>query len=161
MPDTHGYLHPLIEKHFRDVDEIWHAGDIGSMAVAEALEAFKPLRAVHGNVDDRTLRSHYPENQRFICEDMDTWITHIGGYPGHYAAAVRPALLEKPPGLFICGHSHILKIMPDRQLGLLHINPGACGRQGWHKTKTIVRFVLQQGRVEALEVIELPDIQRA
>lgn len=155
MSDTHGYLHPQIFRHFSEVDEIWHAGDIGTMQLAEELASFKPFRAVYGNVDGKDLRTNYPEDLRFHCEGMDVWITHIGGYPGHYSPRVKPLILQNPPQLFICGHSHILKVVPDNKLHLLHINPGACGRQGWHKIKTIVRFEINEGKLSHLEVIEL------
>jgi putative phosphoesterase len=155
MSDTHGYLHPQVFSHFADVDEIWHAGDIGRMDLAESLSAFKPFRAVYGNIDGRDIRGQYPEDLRFEIEGVDVWMTHIGGYPGRYAPRVRPLIRANPPQLFICGHSHILKVMPDRDLQLLHINPGACGQQGWHRVKTLVRFVIRDGKIEQLEVIEL------
>ncbi|RAJ02463.1 hypothetical protein LX64_03481 [Chitinophaga skermanii] len=156
MSDTHGYLHPLVEKYFANVDEIWHAGDIGTVAVAEALEKMKPLRMVTGNIDGPELRALYPEDQRFTLEGVDVWITHIGGYPGKYAPHIKQQIKSNPPKLFICGHSHILKVMNDPALSLLHMNPGACGTQGWHKVKTLLRFELSEGRIQALEVIELP-----
>lgn len=155
MSDTHGYLHPHIFKHFSAVDEIWHAGDIGTMELADELASFKPFRAVYGNVDGKDLRTCYPEDLRFHCEGMDVWMTHIGGYPGHYNPRVKPLILQNPPQLFICGHSHILKVVPDNKLHLLHINPGVCGRQGWHKVKTLVRFEINDGKIRNLEVIEL------
>ncbi len=155
MSDTHGYLHPDIFKHFSAVDEIWHAGDIGTIELADELASFKTFRAVYGNADGKDIRSRYPEDVRFNCEGVDVWMTHIGGYPGHYAPRVKPLIIQNPPQLFICGHSHILKVVPDNQLKLLHINPGACGRQGWHQVKTIARFEINQGKVEHLEVIEL------
>lgn len=155
MSDTHGYLHPGVFDHFADVDEIWHAGDIGSVEVADALEAFKPFRAVYGNIDGRDITSRFPEDLRFDCEGVDAWITHIGGYPGRYAPRIKPLIAADPPQLFICGHSHILKVIPDTRLHLLHINPGACGRQGWHKVKTLVRFEIENAKIERLQVIEL------
>lgn len=155
MSDTHGYLHPQIFTHFAQVDEIWHAGDIGDIKIADALEDFKPFRAVYGNVDGKVIRSRYPENLRFQCHGIDVWITHIGGYPGKYSPIVKPLILKNPPQLFICGHSHILKVIPDKKLNLLHINPGACGQQGWHKVKTIVRLGIDEGKIIELEVIEL------
>lgn len=157
LSDTHSYLHPLVQKHFAAMDEIWHAGDLGDTATADALEAMgKPFRAVWGNIDGPELRQRYPETQRFTLEGVDVMMTHIGGYPGKYAPGIRAQLLQHPPKLFICGHSHILKVMPDPQLGLLHMNPGACGIQGWHKVKTLLRFVLDNGNIKDLEVIELP-----
>lgn len=155
MSDTHGYLHSGVFDHFADVDEIWHAGDIGSVEVAEALEAFKPFHAVYGNIDGRDITSRFPEDLRFDCEGVDVWITHIGGYPGRYAPRIKPLIAANPPQLFISGHSHILKVMPDTRLHLLHINPGACGRQGWHKVKTLVRFEIENAKIEHLQVIEL------
>lgn len=156
MSDTHGYLHPAVFHHFSRMDEIWHAGDIGATEVADALEAFKPLRAVFGNIDGRDIRARYHEHLRFNCQGIDVWMTHIGGYPGHYAPAIRPAITRDPPGLFISGHSHILKVMPDTKLKLLHINPGACGQQGWQRVKTLIRFEIVQSKIQHLEVIELP-----
>jgi putative phosphoesterase len=156
LSDTHGYLPPQVFHHFADVDEVWHAGDIGSVEVADQLESFKPLRAVYGNVDGGILRIRYPEDLYFTLENVPVFMTHIGGYPGRYAPRVRPLLLQYRPHLFICGHSHILKMMPDKQMDLLHINPGACGKQGWHKVKTLMRFGLENGRVHQPEVIELP-----
>lgn len=155
MSDTHGYLHPGVFDHFADVDEIWHAGDIGTVQVAEALKAFKPFRAVHGNVDGKEIRLEYPEDLRFQIDGLKIWITHIGGYPGHYSPRIKMLIAQSPPQLFISGHSHILKVMPDNQLHLLHINPGACGRQGWHKVKTLVRFDIENSKIKNLEVIEL------
>lgn len=155
MSDTHGYLHPQVFSHFADVDEIWHAGDIGRIDLAESLSAFKPFRAVYGNIDGRDIRARYPEDLRFEIEGVNVWMTHIGGYPGRYAPRVRPLIRANPPQLFISGHSHILKVMPDRDLQLLHINPGACGQQGWHRVKTLVRFIIRDGKIEQLEVIEL------
>jgi putative phosphoesterase len=156
MSDTHGYLHPQIFEHFASVDEIWHAGDIGTSDIADSLERFKPFRAVYGNIDGKDIRYRYPEDLRFHCQGLDIWMTHIGGYPGRYAPRVKPLITKDPPQLFICGHSHILKVVPDTRLHLLHINPGACGQQGWHRVKTLVRFDIDDGKVKNLEVIELP-----
>jgi putative phosphoesterase len=155
LSDTHSALDPTIFEHFSDVDEIWHAGDIGDAEVVDRLEAFKPLRAVYGNIDTPELRSRFPEDLRFTIEGLDVWMTHIGGYPGRYNKRVRESLKKSPPGLFICGHSHILKIMPDKTHGLLHINPGACGNHGFHQVRTIVRFAIEDGKVEKLEIVEL------
>jgi putative phosphoesterase len=156
MSDTHSYLHPQVFKYFENVDEIWHAGDIGDVKVADELEAFKPFRAVYGNIDGKDIRIRYPEQLRFTMEGVEVFMIHIGGYPGKYAPGVRELIKQHPPKLFICGHSHILKVMPDPAFQLLHINPGACGQQGWHKVKTLVRFELDAGRIQQLEVIELP-----
>lgn len=155
LSDTHGFLDKKILKYFAECNEIWHAGDIGSLEVADQLEAFKPFRAVYGNIDSGKIRQRYPLNLRFTCEDVNVFITHIGGYPGKYTARVREILKTDPPKLYICGHSHILKVMPDKQLDLLHINPGACGNEGFHQIKTIVRFTLDAGDIKDLEVIEL------
>lgn len=155
LSDTHSYLDPSLFELFKDCDELWHAGDIGSVEVADALEAFKPLRAVYGNIDGHVLRSRYPEDLRFEVAGMPVFITHIGGYPGRYHPRVRPLLQAIPPHLYICGHSHIVKIMPDHKLQLLHINPGACGREGFHKMRTAVRFRIAEGRIQDLELLEL------
>ncbi|MFN7117679.1 MAG: metallophosphoesterase family protein [Saprospiraceae bacterium] len=155
LSDTHSFLDTKVFDYFAECDEIWHAGDIGNTEVADALEAFKPFRAVYGNIDGAALRVRYPLDLRFVCEGVDVWMTHIGGYPGKYQKRVRELLLQNAPKLFICGHSHILKIMPDPQFHLLHINPGACGNEGFHKIKTLVRFTLAESKIKDLEVIEL------
>jgi uncharacterized protein len=155
LSDTHSTLDPKIFEYFKEVDEIWHAGDIGNYEVIKKLEAFKPLRAVYGNIDNGELRTAFPLDSRFNCEGMDVWITHIGGYPGRYNKRVREMMEVNPPDLFICGHSHILKVMPDKKYDLLHINPGACGIHGFHKVKTIVRFTIADSKITGLEVIEL------
>ncbi len=155
LSDTHSYLDESIFQYFEECDEIWHAGDIGSMEVADRLEAFRPLRAVYGNIDDMPMRRRFPEDLRFTCEGVDVFMTHIGGYPGRYNKRVRAIIQQNPPTLFICGHSHILKAMPDKKYGLLHINPGAAGQQGFHKVKTIVRFTLEAGNIKDLQVVEL------
>jgi len=155
ISDTHSYLDESVFKYFENCDEIWHAGDFGSMEVIEKLEAFKPLRGVFGNIDDKDIRLKFPENLRFQCEGVDVWITHIGGYPGRYSSLVKPEIINNPPKLFITGHSHILKVQYDPKLQLLHLNPGAAGKQGWHKVKTIMRFEINADKIENLEVIEL------
>lgn len=155
LSDTHSYLDEKIFDYFKECDEIWHAGDIGSFEVVDRLEAFRPLRAVYGNIDDHKMRRQYPEDLRFECEGLDVLMTHIGGYPGRYKKRVRELIAENPPGLFICGHSHILKIMPDEKHKLIHINPGACGNHGFHKIKTLVRFSIDNGKLKDVEVIEL------
>jgi len=155
ISDTHSYLDAKLFKYFEEVDEIWHAGDIGTVELSDRLEKIKPLRAVYGNIDGQEIRKIHPLHQRFICEGVDVWMTHIGGYPGHYAPGIRTKLMEQPPKLFICGHSHILKVMYDEKLQLLHMNPGACGNSGFHIFKTILRFSLQHGNIQDLEVIEL------
>ena len=155
LSDTHGYLDPSIMAYFAECDEIWHAGDIGSEDVADQLEALKPFRAVYGNIDGGPLRRRFPEDLIFTCDGLKVYLTHIGGYPGKYPARIRKIFEAEKPGLFICGHSHIMKAMPDPVFHLLHINPGACGREGFHKINTIVRFNIGGGRVTGLEVIEL------
>lgn len=155
LSDTHSYLDDQIFDYFEECDEVWHAGDIGDEAVADALEAFRPFKAVYGNIDDKTISLRYPLDLRFDCEGLDVWMTHIGGYPGKYKKRIREEMNAKPPGLFICGHSHILKVMPDKKYNLLHINPGACGRHGFHSVRTIVRFSIEDGRPFDLQVIEL------
>lgn len=155
LSDTHGFFDPRLKVFFADCDEIWHAGDIGNIETADEIAAFKPLRAVYGNIDGHEIRINYPENQRFQYEGMDVWITHIGGYPGNYDQKVRSKIRTNPPKLFIAGHSHILKVIPDKKLGLLHINPGAAGKSGFHLVRTAVRFVIEEGRIRDLEVIEL------
>lgn len=155
LSDTHSYLDAKVFDYFSAVDEIWHAGDIGDFKVVEELRAFKPFRAVYGNIDDQLVRQEFPENELFTVAGLSVFMTHIGGYPGRYNTRVRQLLDEHKPGLYICGHSHILKVMPDPKRELLHINPGACGQHGFHKIRTIIRFEIQQGRVGELEVIEL------
>lgn len=155
LSDTHGYLDEGIIKHIKECDEIWHAGDVGDISVLNKLSTLAPLRAVYGNIDGQEVRKSVPEHQRFVCEGVSVWITHIGGYPGRYVPKIREAIKAKPPKLFICGHSHILKVMPDKKLGLLHMNPGACGRHGFHKVRTLLRFTLEKGEIKNLEVVEL------
>ena len=154
LSDTHGYIDDDILKYVKLSDEVWHAGDIGHLEVTDAIKALKPLRAVHGNIDDSKIRSEFPENQRFLCEDVDVWITHIGGYPGRYDKRIRETINQDPPRLFICGHSHILKVMNDKKLKLLHMNPGAIGKYGFHKARTMLRFEIDDEKIENLEVIE-------
>lgn len=155
ISDTHAYLDDAVYTHFEKCDEIWHAGDFGDIAVADALARFKPLRGVYGNIDGQEIRRIYPEHLRFNCEHVDVWMTHIGGYPGRYSAHIRDEIRKNPPKLFICGHSHILKVMHDPRLNCLHINPGAAGKQGWHQVRTLIRFSIDDKRIENMEVIEL------
>ncbi|MFD1095145.1 metallophosphoesterase family protein [Salegentibacter chungangensis] len=155
LSDTHGHMDDRILHYASQSDEIWHAGDIGTVAVTDALKKIKPLRAVYGNIDGTEIRKEFPLNQRFDCEGVDVWITHIGGYPKKYSPAVREEIKKNPPQLFICGHSHILKVMNDADLQLLHMNPGAAGKQGFHKKRTMLRFKLDKGDISELEVIEL------
>ena len=157
LSDTHAYWDDRYINYFSSCDEIWHAGDIGSLEVLERLEAVKPVRAVYGNIDGHELRARCPKNQRFTLEECDIWMTHIGGYPGKYAPEVTPEIFVRPPKLFISGHSHILKVKYDKTLQLLHINPGAAGKYGFHKQRTLVRFSIDAGSFKDLEVIELSD----
>lgn len=157
LSDAHGFWDEKYKKYFSECDEIWHAGDIGSMELALKFEAFKPFRAVYGNIDDSKVRAAFPEFLRFTVEDVDVLMTHIGGYPGRYDPKVRNILRLNPPKLFIDGHSHILKVMFDKKLNCLHINPGAAGKYGFHRVRTLVRFVLDRGNIADLEVIELTD----
>lgn len=143
-----------ILKYAAQADEIWHAGDIGDLAVTDALKSLKPLRAVYGNIDHAKARTEFPLHQRFMCEEVDVWITHIGGYPGRYAPNMRERIRENPPRIFISGHSHILKVMPDKKLNLIHMNPGAVGKHGFHKVRTMLRFEIDGKVIQNLEVIE-------
>ena len=154
ISDTHGVLDDAVFKHFDQCDEIWHAGDFGP-GVADKLAAFKPLRGVYGNIDDKEIRTQFPEHLRFNCEDVDVWMTHIGGYPGRYAPSVKSVIYTNPPKLFITGHSHILKVMFDKKINCLHINPGAAGNSGWHKIKTLIRFSISEEKIHTLEAIEM------
>lgn len=154
LSDTHSYIDDDILKYVKQADEVWHAGDIGDLQVTDALKKLKPLRAVYGNIDDAKIRGEFPENNRFMCEGVDVWMTHIGGYPKAYNIRVRDEIRANPPRLFICGHSHILKVMPDKKLGLLHMNPGAVGKHGFHKTRTMLRFTIDGSKIDNLEVIE-------
>ncbi len=155
ISDTHSFFDPRLFELFKDVDEIWHAGDIGDMKVLEQIGGFKPYRAVYGNIDGAELRKMLNRHERFRCEDVDVWMTHIGGYPGRYDRSVKKELTENPPKLFICGHSHILKIMYDKKLDLLHINPGAAGKYGFLKVRTALRFVIDGDTIKNMEIIEL------
>lgn len=155
IADTHSYLDEAVFHHFKDCDEIWHAGDFGSMEIVEQLRAFRPLRGVWGNIDDNMIRSEFQEMLRFKCEETEVLMTHIGGYPGRYAAAVKKELQTVPPKIFISGHSHILKVMYDEKYACLHMNPGAAGKQGWHKMRTIIRFVIDGATPKQCEIIEL------
>ncbi len=154
LSDTHGYMDANILKYVQQADEVWHAGDIGDLKVTDAIKNLKPLRAVYGNIDGTEIRSEFPENNRFMCEDVEVWITHIGGCPGAYNIRVREEIRINPPKLFICGHSHILKVMPDKKLNLLHMNPGAVGKHGFHKVRTMLRFTIDGSKIDNLEVIE-------
>ncbi len=155
LSDTHSFLDDKIIAHCDWADEIWHAGDIGNVEVADKLEKIKPMRAVYGNIDGKDLRVIYPLDNRFIINGLDVYITHIGGYPGHYERRVRHILEVNPPQLFICGHSHILKVMRDQKYNMLCMNPGAAGVHGFHKMRTMIRFSIDAGKILQPEVIEL------
>ena len=156
ISDTHGCWDEKYETYLGECDEIWHAGDIGTMEVADRFEAMRPVfRAVCGNCDGYDLRARYPELLRFRCEEADVLLKHIGGYPGHYDPSVRAKLYYSPPHLFVAGHSHILKVQYDKTLQLLHINPGAAGMQGWHKDRTLVRLTVEGNKFSDCEVITL------
>lgn len=155
LSDTHGSIHPSIIKFFANCDEIWHAGDIGNLATAEALQKLKPLRAVYGNIDGHELRQQFPEELFFTVGGVSVYMIHIGGYPGRYEKKVRETLTREHPKLFISGHSHILKVINDPRLGLLHINPGAGGNSGFHEVITAVKFNVEAGRIFDLDVLEI------
>ncbi len=155
LSDTHAHWDEKYLHYFEPCDEIWHAGDIGSWEVAEKLSLFRPFRAVSGNIDGQEIRRIYPQTLRFTVAGAEVLMKHIGGYPGHYDSSIRETLLTHPPRLFVSGHSHILKVKYDSQLGLLHINPGAAGIYGLHQVRTLVRFTIDAGVFKELEVIEL------
>lgn len=155
LSDTHGYLDEAILGHLSGCDEVWHAGDIGHPSVTERLAAGRPLRAVHGNIDGPELRRAFPAILRWTCHGLDILMMHIGGTPGRYTAEARRGIEAQRPGLFITGHSHILKVVRDEDLGCLHLNPGAAGLQGWHKVRTLLRFTIDDAGIRDMEVVEL------
>lgn len=159
ISDTHGNLDERVLHHFKDCDEVWHAGDIGDADIITTLEGFKPLRAVYGNIDGGAVRRMCPEHQRFMCGGLSVWITHIAGYPGRYSRSFFQLLQEMPahdkPDIMVCGHSHILKVMKDKKHGMLTINPGAAGRSGFHKVRTLIRMQIDTKKIVKMEVIEL------
>ena len=155
MSDTHSYLDEKVFHYFKDVDEIWHAGDVGDVSVIDKLKAFKPLRGVFGNIDDHIVRLELPEFDRFKCEGVNVLITHIGGRPGKYIPAALEAIKSEKTDLFICGHSHILLVKMDPKFKMLCMNPGACGNKGFHKVKTLLRFSITGDRIHDLEAIEI------
>ncbi len=154
ISDTHGFLDDAVYKYFDECDEIWHAGDFGPNVAAQ-LADFKPLRGVYGNIDDAEIRNDFPEHLRFKCEEVDVWMTHIGGYPDKYALQVKRTIYTNPPQLFISGHSHILKVIFDKKIQCLHINPGAAGKHGWHQKRTLIRFSISAEKIHTLDAIEL------
>jgi putative phosphoesterase len=155
ISDTHGWIHPALFEHFSGCDEIWHAGDIGNIQTADSFASFKPFRAVYGNIDDSVVRGAYKESLRFVVDEMDIWITHIGGTPGNYSPKVKKEIYSTHTDIFICGHSHIVKVMFDRKAGVLYINPGAAGYYGLHKYITAIRFQIDGKKIHDLELIEM------
>lgn len=155
LSDSHSYIDDTILKYVDQADEVWHAGDIGDLVVTDTIKKRKPLRAVFGNIDDDKARLEFPLHNRFWCEGVDVWITHIGGYPGKYNPNIRTEIIKNPPKLFICGHSHILKVQFDKKLNLLHMNPGAAGKSGFHTVRTMLRFVIDGDEIKDLEIIEI------
>lgn len=155
LSDTHGYLHPSITEMLAQCNEIWHAGDIGDLDTAKTLASIKPLKAVYGNIDGTDIRSFYPLYQDFTCENLKVLILHIGGYPGRYSAEAKELIKKLKPGLFISGHSHILKVINDKRNQLLHINPGAAGRSGFHKVITAMKFIVDDTNIRDLEILEI------
>jgi putative phosphoesterase len=155
LSDTHSHIDDRILKYVVQADEVWHAGDIGDLAVTDAIKKLKPLRAVYGNIDDAKARMEFPLHNRFLCEGVSVWITHIGGYPGKYNPSIRAELELNPTKLFICGHSHILKVQFDKKNNLLYMNPGAAGKSGFHQVRTMLRFVIDGEAIKELEIIEI------
>ncbi len=155
LSDTHSYIDDQILKFVKQADEVWHAGDIGDVKVSDTIKEIKPLRAVYGNIDNSEIRKEFPLDNKFTVENVEVWITHIGGYPNRYNFRIKEEIQKKPPRIFISGHSHILKVMNDKRLNLLHFNPGAAGKHGFHQTRTMLRFQIDGSKIENLEVIEL------
>lgn len=155
LSDTHGFLDPKISEYFKDCDEIWHAGDIGSVELSDQLSSFRKMRGVFGNIDGQDIRIIHPAEQKFTVAGLKVYMIHIGGYPGNYSPGIISKIKNEKPGLFICGHSHILKVIPDKTNNLLHMNPGAAGKHGFHIKRTILRFEIDSGKIQKLEAIEL------
>ncbi len=155
LSDTHSYIDNQILKFVKQADEVWHAGDIGDLSVTDAIKKMKPLRAVFGNIDDKDARTEFPLDAKFTVEKVSVWMTHIGGYPNKYNQRIREEITKNPPKIFIAGHSHILKVVFDKKLNLLHLNPGAAGKHGFHKVRTMLRFDLDNGNIKNMEIIEL------
>ena len=155
LSDTHSYIDNQILKFVKQADEVWHAGDIGDVIVSDTIKKLKPLRAVYGNIDNTEIRTEFPLDNKFSIENIDVWITHIGGYPNRYNPRIRDEIKKCTPKIFISGHSHILKVMNDKKLSLLHLNPGAAGKSGFHQIRTMLRFEINDSKIENLEVIEL------
>lgn len=157
LSDTHSHIDETILKYVKLADEVWHAGDIGDLKVTDTIKKLKPLRAVFGNIDNHEARLEFPLNNRFFCEGVEVLLTHIGGYPGKYSPAIREEITTNPPKLFICGHSHILKVIFDKKLNCLHMNPGAAGISGFHQKRTMLRFEIDGEKIQSLEIIEIGD----
>lgn len=155
LSDTHSFIDEQILKFVKQADEVWHAGDIGDLNVTDTIKKLKPLRAVFGNIDDKSARAEFPLDNKFTVEDVSVWITHIGGYPYKYKPRIFEEITKNPPKIFISGHSHILKVQYDKKLNLLHLNPGAAGKHGFHKIRTMLRFQLEKAEIKNLEIIEL------
>jgi putative phosphoesterase len=155
LSDTHSYIDDQILKFVKQADEVWHVGDIGSLEVVDALKKLKPLRAVYGNIDNALIRTEFPLDNKFTVEKVTVWMTHIGGYPNNYDLRIKKGISKNPPTLFISGHSHILKVIFDKKLNLLHMNPGAAGKSGSHKVRTMLRFEIMEDKILNLEVIQL------
>jgi putative phosphoesterase len=155
LSDTHSHIDDTILKYVEQADEVWHAGDIGDLIVTDTIKKIKPLRCVYGNIDDAKARLEFPLHNRFLCEKVSVWITHIGGYPGRYNPAIKTEMALNPPQLFISGHSHILKVMFDKKHNCLHMNPGAAGKSGFHQVRTMLRFVIDDDKIRDLEIVEI------
>ena len=155
LSDTHGFLDEAIFTYFEKCDELWHAGDFGPVEVFDRLKAFKPVRGVFGNIDGAEIRSELPQDLEWQCEDVRVYMTHIGGYPGSYDRRAKRELAQRKPDLFLCGHSHIARVIRDPKLNLLHMNPGACGRIGWHQKRTLIRFRIDREKIGNVELIDL------
>lgn len=155
LSDTHSHIDETILKYVALADEVWHAGDIGDLAVTDVIKKIKPLRCVYGNIDDAKARLEFPLHSRFMCEGVDVWITHIGGYPGKYNPKVKAEMELNPPKLFICGHSHILKVIFDKKYNVMHMNPGAAGKSGFHQVRTMLRFTIDGDKMKDMEIIEM------
>lgn len=156
LSDTHAYIDQPILNHISQCDEVWHAGDIGSLSVISAIEQIKPVIGVFGNIDSQDIRATFPKEQIFHCEGFKVFITHIGGYPNRYAPGIKKQLIQIKPDIFICGHSHILKVIYDKQLNILHLNPGAAGIYGAQKVRTMLSFNLNNGKISDMKIIEIP-----
>jgi putative phosphoesterase len=156
LSDTHGELDKRFFPHFKESDEIWHAGDIGSIDIIDSLNKLAPVKAVFGNIDNHIIRRSFKQTLLFKCEKVNVMMTHIGGYPGNYAKGIKDKIKECEPKIFICGHSHILKVIYDKKLKVLHMNPGAVGNYGIHKVKTIIKFIIEEDNIKDLKIIEFP-----